>query len=113
MESSTVELMETTKPDQVLQAVHDTAVQCGALKAILFGSFARQTATRHSDVDAVFVENTNRRFIERLGRYMDGIYERLGIPAEVFVYTPAEFDAMADQPFMKRVLREGIVAYER
>jgi predicted nucleotidyltransferase len=95
-----------------MRAVRDTAVQCGALKAIVFGSFARGSATRHSDVDAVFVEDTGKRFIERLDRYMKGIYERVGIPAEVFVYTPDEFARMADQPFLKRVLREGVVAYE-
>lgn len=96
-----------------MKAVRDTAEQCGATKAIVFGSFARDAATRHSDVDAVFVEKTDRRFIERLDRYMNGIYERTGIPAEVFVYTPEEFADMADGPFMKRVLREGVVAYER
>ena len=105
--------MKETQRDRVLRAVRDTALQCGALKAIVFGSFARDSATRHSDVDAVFVETTDRRFIERLDRYMNGIYDRVGIPAEVFVYTPEEFARMADGPFMKRVLREGVVAYER
>jgi len=105
--------MERASQNQVLQAVHDTAVECGALKAILFGSYARGTETRRSDVDAVFVEDTGQRFIERLDRYMNGIYDRLGIPAEVFVYTPAEFAAMQGGVFMKRIVREGVVAYER
>jgi predicted nucleotidyltransferase len=104
--------MDRDAQQRVLQAVRDTAVECGARKAILFGSFARGTATRRSDVDAVFVEETSARFLERLDRYMRGLYDRLGIPAEVFVYTPTEFRTMADQPFMKRVLKEGIVAYE-
>jgi uncharacterized protein len=104
--------MDRDAQQRVLQAVRDTAIQCGARKAILFGSFARGTATRRSDVDAVFVEDTGERFLDRLDRYMRGIYDRLGIPAEVFVYTPAEFDRMSDQPFMRRVLKEGIVAYE-
>ena len=99
--------------DRVFRAVRDTAAQHGALKAIVFGSFARGSATRHSDVDAVFVEQTSLRFLERLDRYMNGIYDRVGIPAEVFVYTPEEFAAMAEHPFMKRVLQEGVVAYER
>lgn len=105
--------MGMTRREQVLEAVRETAVQNGAIKAILFGSFARDSATRHSDVDAVFVEETERRFLDRLDRYMRGIYDRTGIPAEVFVYNPKEFSDMADQPFLKRVLAEGVVAYER
>lgn len=104
--------MERDAQEKVLRAVRDTAIQCGARKAILFGSFARGTATRRSDVDAVFVEDTGERFLDRPDRYMRGIYDRVGIPAEVFVYTPDEFGRMAARPFMKRVLREGIVAYE-
>ena len=99
--------------ETVLQAVREVAEHYGAFKAIVFGSFARNTMTRHSDIDAIFIEETNRRFIERLDRYMGGIYDRLGIPADVLVYTPQEFDAMSDRSFMKRVLREGIVVYER
>jgi hypothetical protein len=38
--------------------------------------------------------------------------DRLPVAVEMFVYTPAEFVGMADRPFMRRVLREGIVLYE-
>ncbi len=98
---------------RVFQAVRETASQQGALKAIVFGSFARNTATRHSDVDVVFIENTDRRFIERLDRYMRGVYDRTGLATDVLVYTPAEISAMSNRPFIKQILREGIVAYER
>lgn len=104
--------MDRDAQERILRAVRDAAVQFGAQKAIVFGSFARGTATRHSDVDAVFVEDTGKRFFDRLDRYMKSIYDRVGVPADVFVYTPDEFVRMADQPFMKRVLKEGIVAYE-
>ena len=96
----------------VLNAVRDTAIAFGARKAILFGSFARGTATRHSDVDALFVEDTKARFFDRLDPYMKSIYDRVGIPTEVFVYTPDEFARLADEPFLKRVLNEGIIVYE-
>jgi len=96
----------------VLNAVRDTAMAFGARKAVLFGSFARGTATRRSDIDAVFVEDTKERFFDRLDRYMKSIYDRVGIPPEVFVYTPDEFAKLVDEPFLKRVLREGIVVYE-
>lgn len=97
----------------VIEAVRETACQHGALKAIVFGSFARNTATRHSDVDAVFIENTNRRFIDRLDRYMRDVYNRTGLATDVLVYTPKEFLAISNRPFIQRILKEGIVAYER
>ena len=105
--------MDATVRENIIRAVADTARHCGATKAILFGSHARGTATRHSDVDAVFIAETAARFIDRLGPYMKGIYERTGIPAEVLVYTPREFARMQSGKFMKRVLQEGITVYER
>jgi predicted nucleotidyltransferase len=98
--------------EQAIQAVHDTARQCGAQRGILFGSHARGTATRHSDIDAVFVVETEARFIDRLGPYMEGIYERTGVPAEVLVYTPGEFRRMQQGVFLKPVLSGGVIAYE-
>ncbi len=50
--------MAATPRDRALLAVRETAREQGASKAIVFGSFARDTATRHSDLDAVFVAET-------------------------------------------------------
>jgi predicted nucleotidyltransferase len=97
----------------ILSAVRDAAIRCGAQKAVLFGSWARDTATRRSDIDAVFVEETPERYLNRLDKYLDCLWESLGKSCDVFVYTPAEFARMARKPFGRRVLREGVVAYER
>lgn len=85
-------------------------------KIILFGSFARGTETRHSDVDLIIVMDTEKRFFDRY----DGIHGevlRLLKPysVEFFIYTPDEFERMRSggNPFIRRALKEGIVAYER
>ena len=106
-------IMTETLRDRALQAVRETAQEQGAQKAIVFGSFARDTATRHSDLDAVFVADTRLRFMDRPDPYLSALQDRLGLASDVFVYTPAEFADMADKPFMKRVLREGVSVYER
>ena len=97
----------------VEDAVRDVARANGAKLAVLFGSFARGTQTRRSDVDAIFVEQTPARFLDRLARYFDPLTERLPVPVEVFVYTPEEFRRMKDRPFLRRALSEGITVYEQ
>jgi hypothetical protein len=37
--------------EDILRAVRDAAMRCGAQKAVLFGSWARETPTGRSDVD--------------------------------------------------------------
>jgi predicted nucleotidyltransferase len=34
-------------------------------KAILFGLFARNEASRHSDIDLILIQNTSLRFLDR------------------------------------------------
>ena len=98
---------------EIAEAVCEAARECGACKAILFGSFARGTATARSDLDVVFVEETAVRFLDRLGRYLDRLADRLHVAVDVLVYTPAEFERMQGGSFMKRIAREGKVLYER
>jgi len=83
------------------------------LFALLFGSHARGTATEHSDIDVIFVEETDAPFLQRLGRYMDPLVDELKSAAEVFVYTPDEFTSMKESFFVKKALEEGVVVFER
>jgi len=97
----------------IVRAVRETAVAYGAQRALLFGSFARGTATRRSDLDVVFVEQTAKPFLARLGRYLDRLTDQLHLAVDVFVYTPQEFERMQGGSFMNRLAREGKVVYER
>jgi len=82
-------------------------------KVILFGSLARGDADRYSDIDLVVIKRTDKRFVERLveaARYLD-----LPVSVDLFVYTPEEFEVMAENanPFIERVRSEGRIIYEK
>ena len=98
--------------DTIRKAVCEVAQTNGASLAVLFGSYARGTATRRSDVDVIFVEDTDARFLDRLSKYMDPLVDRLRASVEVLVYTPDEFERMRKRAFVRRALEEGIVLYE-
>lgn len=86
----------------------------GALRGIVFGSFARGEATRHSDVDMLVVMDTSKRYFDR----HEGLYGALqdiipGRGLDLLIYTPQELEAMQQRTFIKDALREGVVIYER
>jgi predicted nucleotidyltransferase len=74
---------------------------------------ARGTATRDSDVDVLFVEETELPYLNRIDRYFDVLADRLDRTVEILVYTPSELDRRAELPFLKKALAEGIVVYEQ
>lgn len=88
----------------------------GIRTIILFGSFARGTQTRHSDIDLVIVMETKSPFFERYQGIHKKILE-LSKPynVEFFIYTQGELDSMVagGNHFIRRVLKEGVVLYER
>ena len=99
--------------ERIREAVTLVARRNGARRALLFGSHARGTATRRSDVDLLFVEETKDRFLDRLDRYFDPLSDMIGRPIDVLVYTPDEHKRMRrDSAFVRRTEREGIVLYE-
>ena len=103
-----------TETTAVSEAIVEVAKTVDAVKAIVFGSFARGTQTRHSDIDIVFVKNTDERFVERSQQILSLLYERIqGRSIDVLVYTPAEFSRMlsSGNKFIGRVLREGQIVY--
>ena len=83
------------------------------LKAIVFGSWARGTNTRRSDLDLAVVLQTNRAFLDRR-QDLRGIEDVLdGLHPELLIYAPGELEAISHRPFIRRVLSEGITIYER
>ena len=98
--------------DRIQEEVAEIARENGAELAVLFGSYARGTATDRSDVDLIFVERTDLPFLKRLDRYFDPLVDRLGTSVETLVYTPEEFERMKDRSFIRRALKEGMILYE-
>ena len=80
-------------------------------KAILFGSSARGLRDLFTDLDLVVVMQSDMGFIERsaeLRRRLEG-----GVDMDLFVYTPDEFERMAQNGFLAHALVGGKVIYEK
>ncbi len=101
--------------EEVSSAIVAVAREIGATRAILFGSFARGTNDRRSDVDVVFIQQTDERFVQRPSRALRLLYERIrGRAIDVLIYTPSEFEDMkaSGNRFIERIATEGKVLYE-
>jgi predicted nucleotidyltransferase len=85
----------------------------GVLKAIVFGSYAWGVPSRRSDLDLALVIDTDRRFFERYDQ-VAGIHAVIpGLPLEMLIYKPGEMEAISHRRFIRRILDEGVVIYER
>ena len=103
--------METKEKINIKEIVDILTNQYGPIeKIILFGSQARGEADEYSDVDLIVIKNTEKRFVQRLGEV-----PLLPVHADVFVYTPEEFEMMKENenPFIMSVLESAKIIYER
>ena len=98
--------------ERIKREVAEVARANGAREAIVFGSYARGTATRHSDLDLLIIEHTSLPFLRRIDRYFDPLTDRLGLAIDVLVYTPDEMNTIKHRPFIQTALKEGISVYE-
>lgn len=83
-------------------------------RIVLFGSHARGTAGPHSDVDLLVVMepqgSKRRRAVE-----IHGLLAGMGLPKDVIVVTPEEFDAYRDAPgtVIRTAWQEGKILHDR
>lgn len=85
----------------------------GIEKAILFGSLARNEASRHSDIDLILIQNTNLRFLDRYEGVLASCSQALPEwDVDVLIYTPEELAAISERRFIKQALKEGKILYE-
>jgi predicted nucleotidyltransferase len=84
----------------------------GVSKVLLFGSGARDTETRKSDVDLFIVMDTDKRFFDRYDDF-DEIHDLLrGRGVDMLIYTESELREIAHRKFIQKVLAEGKTIYE-
>ncbi len=81
-------------------------------RILLFGSWARGSATRRSDVDLFVVWDCDLPPLKRIGRVLT-VLSDAPYPVEAIVYTPNELTRCQERPFIRQLLVEGIVLYER
>ena len=101
-------LPEKVSLDEIVRILVD---QYGPIeKIILFGSFARGDTDEYSDLDLILIKRTTKRFVERLLEV-----PLLPVHADVFVYTPEEFEQMRENenPFILSAIESARVLYER
>ena len=96
LDTATARLVRTFDPDLIL----------------LFGSRARGTATRRSDLDLLIACDTTEPPLCRIGRVLSLLSDSPW-PVEALVYTSQELAAIAHRPFVRRILSEGRLLYER
>ena len=79
-------------------------------KVILFGSYARGSASKDSDVDLVLIKNTNDNFQTRLKKVR--LLISTTTPVDVFVFTPKEFkEGTKTNPLLSEIERAGKIIY--
>lgn len=86
-------------------------VSLGAIKVILFGSLARGKISLFSDIDllAIFDDSRNSKELT------SWVYQKLdtGEAVDVLAYNTQSFDKMKERTFIRHILSEGKVLYER
>jgi predicted nucleotidyltransferase len=81
------------------------------IKAVVFGSFARNTANRKSDLDLMLIQETQKRFFDRYEDIAE-VYDCLGgVQVDILIYTPEELRRMSSRPFIRKALEEGVTIY--
>jgi len=92
--------------ERIVRVLH----RMGAQLIVLFGSTARGEIAAWSDLDLIVVLDSDLPFIKRLGLLYERIQPRVGL--DLLAYTPQEFEAIRERPFIRQVLQEGRVLYE-
>ncbi len=84
--------------------------EMGARKIVLFGSYAKGRADACTDLDILAVLESELPFVERTGDLYRLLAPRVAL--DLLVYTPEEWLAMNDRPFIRNAVAEGRVLYE-
>ena len=81
-------------------------------KVILFGSVARGTQTRKSDLDLVIILETGKRFFDRYDDFEEINDLMAGRHIDMLIYSPEEFERISHRKFIQTILSEGKIIYE-
>jgi predicted nucleotidyltransferase len=100
--------------DRLKSRLHAVFARHNILRAFVFGSVARGEASRHSDLDLIVVQETEKRFLDRYEGLLREIVEVVpGRDVDLLIYTPEELAHMMDRPLIAMAIKEGAVIYER
>lgn len=82
-------------------------------KVVIFGSYAKGTATIKSDLDVLVIKETTLPMANRADDLKPMLSQRL-IPVDVHIYTPEEVEEYGKEPFsfINSILRSGKTVFE-
>jgi len=83
-----------------------------ARKAYLFGSIAKGTQTRRSDVDLMIITETDKRFFDRYGDFEEIQRILADRSVDMLIYTSDELEKISHRVFIKEIIEKGKVIYE-
>ena len=83
----------------------------GVIKAVVFGSYARNAENRKSDLDLILVQRTDKRFFDRYDDIAENYENLRGVHTDILIYTPEELKRISSRPFIRKALKEGITIY--
>jgi uncharacterized protein len=108
-------MLTSVDRDPVMQWLNTAVAQIKAAldpeKIILFGSWARGTASRRSDIDLLIIWETATPPLDRIGIVLT-LLKDAPRSIDAIVYTPSELRQRANAPFIRRILQEGMILYE-
>lgn len=96
--------------DSELPRIVDGLRAMGASLIVLFGSYGRGRRDLFTDLDVLVVMESDLPFVQRLAKVQQELAPR--VQADIFVYTPSEFEEMKRRPFVKHALATGKVLHE-
>jgi predicted nucleotidyltransferase len=85
----------------------------GVERAFVFGSVARGEETRRSDIDLIVIQETDKRFLDRYEGILADIHTIVRRGVDMLIYTPKEFEELPRTAFVRRMINDSKVIYER
>ncbi|MDX1959023.1 MAG: nucleotidyltransferase domain-containing protein [Leptospiraceae bacterium] len=99
--------------DEIMQTILDAILLAGKPeKVFIFGSYAKQTQTKDSDIDIAIIENTELKKGKRAVKYFQRL-KNLSIPKDIIVFTPEEFEyrKLEVNSLPYRINKEGVLIF--
>ena len=83
-------------------------------KVMIFGSYAKGTATLKSDLDIFVIKKTELPMTHRAND-LKSMLSNLLIPIDIHIYTPEEVEAYRHEKFsfINSVIESGIIVFEK